>query len=49
MEPKDTGVGVDWICLVKDRYKFWTLVNTIKNWYSGVWSPIGSTRHCGQQ
>jgi hypothetical protein len=20
-----------------------------KNWYSGEWSPIGSTRHCGHQ
>jgi hypothetical protein len=20
-----------------------------KNWYSGGWSPIGSTRHCGHQ
>jgi hypothetical protein len=21
----------------------------IKNWYSGGWNPIGSTRHCGHQ
>jgi hypothetical protein len=26
-----------------------TIVVFFLNWYSGVWSPIGSTRHCGHQ
>jgi hypothetical protein len=25
----------------------WILI--LINWYSGGWSPIGSTRHCGHQ
>jgi hypothetical protein len=25
------------------------LINYFFNWYSGGWSPIGSTQHCGHQ
>jgi hypothetical protein len=27
----------------------WTHTDFFFNWYSGGWSPIGSTRHCGHQ
>jgi hypothetical protein len=25
----------------------WSHLSLFLNWYSGGWSPIGSTRHCG--
>jgi hypothetical protein len=31
------------LSLLGDKFQYFF------NWYSGGWSPIGSTRHCGQQ
>jgi hypothetical protein len=33
-------------CSIKHRDNF---ILSLPNWYSGWWSPIGSTRHCGHQ
>jgi hypothetical protein len=36
-----------WFLFLCELYICYDVINYFFNWYSGGWSPVGSTRHCG--